>query len=92
MEVLVTKVRSLDPDQKGLIPVGYKISGTIVDYLGREISISEIKSKGLQIRVSGSRFSEKPYQFAADSVQIVKEINKDFEVYTVSSVYLLQTI
>jgi hypothetical protein len=92
MEVLVTKIRSLDPNQKGLIPVGYKISGLLVDTSGKVIKATDIKAKGLQLRIQGTKFSERPYQFAADQVQIVKEVNKDYEVYTISSVYFVQVI
>lgn len=92
MEVLVTKIRSLDPNKQGLIPVGFKVSGTLVDIYGAPMKPEEIKNKGLQLRLPSTKFSEKPYQFAADAVQVVKEVNKDFEVFTVSSVYLIQVI
>jgi hypothetical protein len=92
MEVLVTKIRSLDPNKQGLIPVGYKVSGTLVDIFGQAIKPTQIKDKGLQLRLPTTKFSEKPYQFAADAVQIVKEVNKDFQVYTVSSIYLVEII
>lgn len=92
MEVLVTKIRSLDPNQGGLIPIGYKVSGLLVDIFGKPIKASEIKAKGLQLKLNDTRFSERPYQFAVDSVQVVKEVNKEYEVYTLSSVFLLQII
>lgn len=92
MEVLVTKTKSLDPNQQGLVPVGYQVAGVLVDTFGKEIRPDDIKSKGLQLRVKGTKFSERPFQFATESVQIVKEINNDYEVYTVSSIYLIQLI
>jgi hypothetical protein len=91
-EVLVTKIKSFDPNKQGLIPVGYKVSGVLVDTEGTKITMKEVKAKGLQLRVNGTVFSEKPFQFAADSVQIVKEVNKDFQVYTVSSLFLVEII
>lgn len=91
-EVLITKIKSFDPDKQGLIPVGYKVSGFLVDSEGREITIKEVKAKGLQLRVNGTVFSEKPFQFAADAVQIVKEVNKDFQVYTLTSIFLVEII
>jgi len=91
-EVLVTKLKSLNPNKQGLIPVGFKVSGILVDTSGKEITIDEVKYKGLQLKVSGTKFSEKPFQFAADTVQVVKQVNKDYQVFTVSSVFLIEVI
>jgi hypothetical protein len=91
-EVLVTKIKSLDPNKQGLIPLGFKVSGVLVDTSGKEITIDEVKYKGLQLRVNGTKFSERPFQFASDTVQIVKKVNKDYQIFTISSVFLVEVI
>lgn len=91
MHVLLKKTRSRDGT--GLFPVGFEISGVLVDSLGVEIEPSQIlNGTGVFLRLAKTAFEDRPYQFATDSVINVRPDQTHWVVETVGSVWNLEKI
>jgi len=90
MNVQLQKTRSKGVDD-GMFPVGYKVSGLLVDEHGDNIDDPlNITKAGVFLRTSNTAFGDFPYQFATDTVLTVRLVQPGkYSIETVSTVWSL---
>ena len=93
MRVQIEKVKTKGSDD-GLFPVGFKVSGSLVDQDGLEIENPLLIPKGgVFLRTEQTVFGSFPYQFATDTVLAVRKTRPGvYAIETVSAVWTLMTI
>lgn len=94
MNVQVEKLKTKG-SQEGPYPVGFKISGVLVDASGVEIDNPlDIPRVGMFLRTETTRLTAQfPYQFATDTVFTVQRVQPGkYNVDTISALWLLTII
>lgn len=93
MMVQVTKLQTKG-SVDGMFPVGFKITGDLVDQNGMDITDPlKIPKEGLFLRTQQTAFSTLPYQFATDGVISVQMTQPGiYLVDTISAVWQLKPI